>query len=582
MAGRELKNSWLPKTGQLRSVFNNMNIARPRRSSIAFSAAAVVLLGVAALVVVTTQRFLKDSEWSAHTADILVQVDSLEVLHRGAISSQRGYLLLGRTELRNEFWDARARLPLQLQRLAGSVRNPAAAIHIAAVGPLLRKRFEIAATAMAVFEKQGLDQARTYIAGNGGYELDEKIRRSIDQTRAIETRLLTERRAITNRSGDWLLLVSLLGIPFSLLVLGLVQRFLMLENAERRRSESAAQAAAVSFETLSARSESLSQYTGMLQTCTDSDELLSLSGSLLSQMVPGVAGTLYLTRASRDHAEIAAQWGQHLAPSAEMPAPDDCWSMRRNRTFTCDDVAQQICCKHVDSDAISGTVATACLPLSAHGELLGWLYLSGAGHGPLPGIGQATQAVEQLSLALANMRLKDDLLRQSIRDPLTGLFNRRYLEESLGREIARCQRRKLPLAVLMLDLDHFKTFNDQHGHPGGDALLSAFGRLLQSSCRPEDIACRFGGEEFVLVLPEADPDIGMDRARSILTATAQMVVAHIGRPLGRVTASIGVATMPDDGNNASTLLELADKALYAAKRAGRNQVQRAAPKPADR
>ena len=551
-----------------------MSPARPRRSSIAFGAAAAVLLAVAALVVVTTLRFVKDNEWYAHTADILNQVDSLAVLHRGAISSQRGYLLLGRTELRDDFWDARARLPLQLQRLAGSVRNPAAAARIAALGPLLRKRFEIAASVMAIFEKQGLEPARRYAASHGGYQLDEKIIVAIKQIRDLETRLLAERRALSNRSGDWLLLVASLGIAFSLLVLALVQRYLILENAERRRSEAAARASAVSFETLSARSESLSQYTGMLQTCTDSDELLSLSGPLLSRMVPGLAGTLYLTRASRDHAEIAAQWGQHLAPSADMPAPDDCWSMRRNRSFACDDVAHQICCKHVDSDAVAGTVATACLPLSAHGDLLGWLYLSGPGHGPLTGIGQATQAVEQLSLALANMRLKDDLLRQSIRDPLTGLFNRRYLEESLGREIARCQRRKLPLAVLMLDLDHFKAFNDQHGHPGGDALLSAFGRLLQSSCRPEDIACRYGGEEFVLVLPEAEAQIGMDRARYILAATAQMVVAHLGRPLGRVTASIGVASMPEDGNNASTLLEVADKALYAAKHAGRNQVQR--------
>lgn len=551
-----------------------MSLTRPKRSSVAFIAAAVVLLAVAALVVITTQRFLRDSAWSAHAAEILVQVDSLEVLHRGAISSQRGYLLLGRTELRDEFWDARARLPLQLQRLANSIRNPAAADYIAALDPLLKQRFEIAAAAVGVFDKQGLEAARRYVASHGGYQLDEKIKVSIGQIRALETRLLAERRALSKRSGDWLLGFAILGIPFSLLVLGLVQRYLVLENAERRRSEDAARAAAVSFETLSARNESLSQYTGMLQTCTDSDELLSLSGPLLSHMVPGLAGTLYLTRASCDHAEIAAQWGQHLAPSGDMPAPDDCWSMRRNRSFTCDDVAHQICCKHVDSDAVTGNVATACLPLSAHGDLLGWLYLSGAGHGPLAGIGQATQAIEQLSLALANMRLKDDLLRQSIRDPLTGLFNRRYLEESLSREIARCQRRNLPLAVLMLDLDHFKTFNDQHGHPGGDALLSAFGRLLQSSCRPEDIACRYGGEEFVIVLPEAEAQIGMDRARSIVAATAQMVVTHLGRPLGRVTASIGVASLPDDGNNATTLLEVADEALYAAKRAGRNQVQR--------
>lgn len=125
---------------------------------------------------------------------------------------------------------------------------------------------------------------------------------------------------------------------------------------------------------------------------------------------------------------------------------------------------------------------------------------------------------------------------------------------------------------MMLDLDAFKAFNDRHGHPGGDALLSAFGRLLQSSCRPEDIACRFGGEEFTLILPEADVEVGLQRARSILSATAQLIVQHQGMPLGRVTTSIGLAVLPDHGTTATALLEAADAALYRAKQEGRNRV----------
>jgi diguanylate cyclase (GGDEF)-like protein len=189
----------------------------------------------------------------------------------------------------------------------------------------------------------------------------------------------------------------------------------------------------------------------------------------------------------------------------------------------------------------------------------------------------AQQAVEQFSLALANLRLKDVLRQQSIRDPLTGLFNRRYLEESLAREVARCQRRSLPLAVMMLDLDHFKAFNDRHGHGGGDALLAAFARVVQANCRAEDIPCRFGGEEFTLILPEADDALAAQRAGALLRDTANLVVDFQGEHLTRVTASIGIAAMPRHGSNASALIGAADAALYQAKAGGRNRAVVATP-----
>jgi len=268
---------------------------------------------------------------------------------------------------------------------------------------------------------------------------------------------------------------------------------------------------------------------------------------------------------------VSVQWGRHSAPSDALPIPTDCWAVRRNQVYACDDVRLDLACAHVQLPEGNASIATACLPLSAQGKLMGWLYLSGPGPGPLPDLGLALQAAEQFSLALANIRLREDLRHQSIRDPLTGLYNRRYLEESLVREIARCQRRNCPLVVLMLDLDAFKTFNDQHGHPGGDALLSAFGRLLQANCRPEDIACRYGGEEFTLILPETEMDIGAQRAQAILIAAAQMVAMHQGVPLPSITTSIGLAAMPEHGTSSSTLLEAADKALYQAKADGRNR-----------
>ena len=286
-------------------------------------------------------------------------------------------------------------------------------------------------------------------------------------------------------------------------MLSAVYRVLVRENAARQKSEQLAIASAANFRKISREMAALSKHAGMLQSCRGATELLAITREALTALLPDLAGTVYLLRTSRDHAEAAVTWGQHTVISSDLPLPSECWAVRRNQLYSCDDVRSCVACGHIEPPTANVAAATACIPLSAQGEMMGWLYLSGAGPGTLPGLELAFQAAEQFSLALANFRLQEVLRHQSIRDPLTGLYNRRYLEESLAREIARCQRRKLPLVVLMLDLDHFKAFNDQHGHPGGDTMLASFGRLLQANCRPEDIACRFGGEEFTVILPEA-------------------------------------------------------------------------------
>ena len=161
---------------------------------------------------------------------------------------------------------------------------------------------------------------------------------------------------------------------------------------------------------------------------------------------------------------------------------------------------------------------------------------------------------------------------QSLRDSLTGLFNRRYLEVSLARDLTRAIRRSQPLAVLMLDVDHFKRFNDSFGHDAGDTLLAQFGELLATLARSEDVACRYGGEEFTIVMQEADAALALDRAEDIRRQVAEMQVLHRNQNLGQVTVSIGIASYPQDGDSPEQLLRRADRALYTAKHNGRNQV----------
>jgi diguanylate cyclase (GGDEF)-like protein len=184
---------------------------------------------------------------------------------------------------------------------------------------------------------------------------------------------------------------------------------------------------------------------------------------------------------------------------------------------------------------------------------------------------------EHIAMALSNLKLHETLRSQSIRDPLTNLFNRRFMEESLELELRRAARNQRPLGVIMLDLDSFKSFNDNYGHAAGDTLLKELGTLLQTNIRAEDIACRYGGEEFTLILPEGNLEITRQRAETLREAIKNMEVQHRGQILYSVSASMGVAIFPDHGKAGDVLLRAADAALYESKGSGGNRVSTAIP-----
>jgi len=171
----------------------------------------------------------------------------------------------------------------------------------------------------------------------------------------------------------------------------------------------------------------------------------------------------------------------------------------------------------------------------------------------------------------------EELHQQAIRDPLTGLFNRRYLDETLPREIHRALRERSSLAVAMLDLDHFKNFNDKWGHEAGDAVLLGVAETLLDGLRASDIACRYGGEELLVVMPGADADEAVKRICAIACEVRNLGARVMGRELPPVTFSAGVATLPEHGDNAEILVRAADRALYMAKETGRDRVVVARP-----
>jgi len=223
----------------------------------------------------------------------------------------------------------------------------------------------------------------------------------------------------------------------------------------------------------------------------------------------------------------------------------------------------------------------------AQGETIGILYLdtgkeSSADSRTTAALSESQERIiktlaEHLALTLASLNLREKLKMQAIRDPLTELFNRRYMEESVERELRRSARRDLPLTVLLVDVDHFKQFNDTYGHEAGDFLLQTLATTFRANLRAEDIACRHGGEEFMLILTETPLAFGMDRADALRQKVAQLRLNYRGSTLPQVTISIGVACYPADGDSIDSLLRAADRALYEAKGNGRDRVVAAGP-----
>jgi diguanylate cyclase (GGDEF)-like protein len=319
----------------------------------------------------------------------------------------------------------------------------------------------------------------------------------------------------------------------------------------------------------------LGELAELLQAVTSPEEVFELAATFGPQLFEDLSGGLYLENESATLVEAMSTWGGQEW-SREVFAPDDCWALRRGRRHGGLRGPTSPRCPHVEV----GARTSLCVPLVAQGQAIGMLHLGDADARaesvtPASGAGEsiAMSLAEHLGMALSNLRLRDSLRDQSIRDPLTGLFNRRYVEETLEREIRRSTRSGLPFGLMMFDLDQFKRFNDTYGHLAGDALMREVGVSLKRHSRGEDAACRYGGDEFLLLIPETPLEIVLRRAEEFREAASGMEVLHEGTVLHGTTVSVGVAGFPDHARDVETLVKAADDAMYRVKHAGGDAVQ---------
>ncbi len=344
---------------------------------------------------------------------------------------------------------------------------------------------------------------------------------------------------------------------------------------DRKKADEQLKVALQESEALARENKELSELGDSLQSCQTVDEAYKMSENALSGILGLRPGALCILNPSRDLVESVATWND-CSTTEPLFHPDDCWALRRGKSYG--RPASPLPCPHVRAPVAPNYL---CVPLVAQGETLGVLYVEDKVSLLAPSsealqYEQATlkrrsiAVAERVSLALANLRLRELLRNQSIRDPLTGLYNRRYLEESLNRELHRAKRTSRNVSVVMLDLDHFKHFNDTFGHQVGDILLKEVAGVIKSRVRAGDLACRYGGEEFSLIIAEVETEGAHKCVESIREAIKHLSLHNRGQTLGTITVSAGIATYPAHGVNSEDLIRVADEALYRAKKAGRD------------
>lgn len=561
--------------------------------------------------------------WVTHSQRVIIVLDEAMAELREAESGQRGFLLTHdrrfADNVEDRLADAQRRIS-ELEKLTAD--NPVQRDRLVALHALIDRRVQVLREPLALGRAGRFDEATRIVAGGHGRELMVEVAARVLTVLQAERDLLLQRGREADARQAWNKQVVLFGGPaiaallallvgtvavgirrplgrilgametlgegrtdvrlephtgsseFDRLVRGynlMVDRLDQALGAQRAADDQLQTANAGLIEqksALQARGEVIEMLGNMahrLQAARSDDELAQIMDCYVPQVLPGVSGALYAHNNSRNLLVRLACWGtpSHLPHSF---GPEECWGLRLGQGHVVLGDGREIACRH----AVGFEGAYRCEPLLAGGEVIGMLFLEGT-----IGVEETFRLAalsENISSALVNHRLQRDLKEQTVRDPMTGLYNRRYLEEALTLEIARAARGGTPLSFVMCDVDHFKRFNDEFGHDAGDTVLQLVAAEMRNHFRDGDVACRFGGEEFAIIAPGATAEVLLPRIERLRVAIGELRARHGSQSLGAISMSFGVAEWSKDlGRENAPLIASADTALYQAKRGGRNR-----------
>jgi diguanylate cyclase (GGDEF)-like protein len=536
---------------------------------LAAACAAVLFTALAGgLVYQNTRHLIASGDWIEHTHEVLA-------------SLQRISLLTERIEYRSRLYTLTANEE-QLTRARASANQLETALAHLKV-QVADNRDQTANLEALNACAEGLNQALTGFTPKSELPAPQmqQCQQAIGLMTDRELWLLQDRNKGSQRDSFNSIGTEVAFVVFSLVSLLVLFGFLLRDAMRRQRvgrqmtltNERLAKTVNA-LEDRAHESDLLTSARDELQLCMEVSQVYQSAANSFSRLLIGTSGGLSIINNSRQLVEVVSTWTSGSEESAieDFHPPDSCCGLRSGQPRWRQPGISEIHCAHFKDQPPQRYL---CKPIVAHGNTLGMLYVQCASEASVREVQERMDGLRQLvqltGMAIATLNLRTKLESQSIRDSLTGLFNRHFMQISLEREVARAARRRQALAVFMLDLDHFKTFNDTFGHAAGDTVLKAAADIFRSCIRTEDIACRYGGEEFTIMLPDVTPSVALERAETIRQAIEGLILP-LERDAG-ITVSIGVALYPNDGESAEMLLRRADMALYRAKRAGRNLVE---------
>jgi diguanylate cyclase (GGDEF)-like protein len=543
-----------------------------------FAAVIILLIVVTYISYLQLGKFLTANNWVVHTLKVMDTTDNLLAAVLDAESITRGYLVTNEPKYIKNFDDNIDVIWSYFRTLKKCIQdNKNELERVATLEPILNERLN---SMQNMIEFKHSQQKLSEIGNlvNRGQDLNQEIRSVLNDIYQSELKLLQDREAELidnfNMSLFLIVFVSAIGIITLISILLYINYLLGYLNAFNKELEQ--------------RTKDLVKINEMNALLVGSDtlkETLHILSSYSRLLLPNFAGAIYLMKASANYLELITEWGDPK-PGMRIFAPDQCWALKQGKIHEYSKNIDGIACVHT---ANSGAQTYICAPLLSQSEIIGVLFLelnqSVHDAKEIKNIIQKNKLLiqnlcSQIALAISNIRMHEVLKTRSTRDPLTHLYNRTFMSDTLERDLQRAKRKSASIAVIMMDIDTFKTVNDTFGHDAGDIILKRISNLLNDSVRGSDIICRYGGDEFLVILYDTSVEDAFKRIEHLRARIAGLQF-EFNNVSYSPTASFGIAMFPTDSENGENLIKAADEALYQSKHRGRNCTTILGEKPSE-
>lgn len=534
-------------------------------------------------------------QWIQHTYRVIENLEKLTTAISLVEMSQRNYLITQQDEFLKIFVRQKEEVFRLSEQLVALVKdNPLQANRVVSLIHLLNQRIKFLDNTLDKFQNAGLNAAIANIKAGTGNALMRQTLFMAEEMKNLEFNLLKQRQKYYEEHSRRIKIIAKYGFVLSMLIL--LACFVLLNmllisrlKAEQKSKQNEKLLADVNLqlkenlELVTIQNSStllLNEMVGFLQLCESQKKAYEIIKKYAAKLLPQTSGSIYMLNFATQYLVLVGKWNEPVLAEKKYPAADYL-VLKPGTVNIIDGTEANLSCIHVKENEVP-IVPHVCLPLYSQNHMFGVILVEFNANDKASLMHTKVKEyldllmpsfAKQIALALSNIRLREDLHDQSIRDPLTNLYNRRFMKEFLSKEVAHMSRKQQPLAILMIDIDNFKNYNDTYGHDVGDYVLRELSKILVNNVRKDDIVCRYGGEEFTIIMSETNANAALEKAHKLEKILQNFSLKFEDIALMPFTLSQGIAVFPTDGDSANNLIKAADQALYAAKEGGRNQIK---------